>query len=175
MPHGYKCREGETPEEATKRYMREYRAAHRAQLSEYERVRSANRRRDSPEYRQAANNRARRWAEKMGKEYIHEQAHERTRELKKEVVAAYGGKCTCCGEDNWQLLTIHHIDGEGAAHRKSLFGSRTAAGNRFYRWLKAQGFPKDNFELNCWNCNLGKELNHGICPHQARRAQAASA
>lgn len=39
---------------------------------------------------------------------------------------------------------------------------------RLYRSLKRRGFPKDRFRLLCANCNLGRYLNGGVCPHHNR-------
>lgn len=92
------------------------------------------------------------------------------RKLKKEVIMAYGGACVCCGCDIPAFLTIDHIDGKGAEHRRKLFNSgedRSArsSGTPFYRWLKKNDFPKDNFQLLCYNCNCAKHTN-GECPHK---------
>lgn len=38
-------------------------------------------------------------------------------------------------------------------------------GYDFYRWLRKHSYPKGNFRLLCFNCNCGRELNGGICPH----------
>lgn len=37
-------------------------------------------------------------------------------------------------------------------------------GYKFYRWIKAQGFPK-HLRLLCHNCNMAYGL-YGRCPHQ---------
>lgn len=37
-----------------------------------------------------------------------------------------------------------------------------------YRWLKKQGFPKGDFRVMCFNCNLGRQRNGGECPHGVR-------
>jgi hypothetical protein len=39
-----------------------------------------------------------------------------------------------------------------------------------YRWLRDRGWPREGFQLLCWNCNKGKYAC-GICPHQAARSQ----
>jgi hypothetical protein len=176
-----RCKSGETQEQARARHAlkmrewrkknaehhrewrREYTKKNRAQLSEYERQRSNRRWKESPEYQEASLTRIRAWQQKVGKEYLRQQGRDRTRQIKLEIIEAYGGKCVCCGEDNFEFLTIHHIDGSGAAHRKEL------RGNSFYRWLKKRCFPKDNFELNCWNCNVSKDM-YGFCPHQVQSA-----
>ena len=84
--------------------------------------------------------------------------------LRQEVLDAYGNVCVCCGEDNEQFLSIDHINNNGAQHRREISGRRTAAGVSSYRWLRKHKFPKDNFQLLCYNCNIGKQLYNG-CPH----------
>ena len=79
--------------------------------------------------------------------------------LKKEIFQHYGLRCVCCGESNIQFLTIDHINNDGGKHRKEL-GLKT-----IYRWLKKSSYPK-GFQTLCYNCNLGKAANGGICPHK---------
>lgn len=88
---------------------------------------------------------------------------------KSEVFQAYGGvKCACCGEERMPFLTLDHIDGKGADHRRELFGNRrNGAGEVMYRWLRKQGFPA-GFQVLCWNCNWAKH-SLGECPHQTER------
>lgn len=180
-----RCREGETPEQARKRqalyakewrkrnyrrYIRKRRAwseRNRDHLNRYERQRFARRWNESDDYRRDCLARLKRWRESVGKEYLNKQARARTLLLKLEVVAAYGGRCSCCGVRHFHFLTVEHKDGKGADHRKKLFGNAGAAGHRFYLWLKSKGFPKKNLELLCWNCNLAKAI-YGKCPHKKR-------
>jgi hypothetical protein len=89
---------------------------------------------------------------------------ERRKVVTKEVMAEYGGKCVCCGEANLGFLTIDHVYGNGTQHRKEIFGDRKA-GIHMYRWLKKQGFPKEGYQVMCFNCNLGRQRNGGSCPH----------
>ena len=87
--------------------------------------------------------------------------------LKREILEAYGNHCACCDETEPLFLTIDHINQDGAEHRRSIGGQRWAAGGtNTYRWLKQNGFPRDNFQLLCSNCNTGRARNGGICPHQ---------
>ena len=81
-------------------------------------------------------------------------------QLKISVVEAYGGKCACCDEDELLFLTVDHINNDGAEHRKALPG-----GSSFYVWLKNNDWP-EGFQILCFNCNTGKHLNGGVCPHQ---------
>jgi hypothetical protein len=90
---------------------------------------------------------------------------DRKRSLKLEVIFAYGEKCACCSENQVEFLTIDHIDGGGAQHRRKISKAQRASSDTLYRWLKKNGFPKDNFQLLCFNCNCAKG-DSGQCPHQ---------
>lgn len=78
--------------------------------------------------------------------------------------AAYGGpKCACCGETEPRFLTIDHIDNDGHIHRK-----KHRSATNIYGWLKARKYPP-GFQVLCANCNFGKALNGGTCPHKSRQ------
>jgi len=91
------------------------------------------------------------------------------RDLKLEVLRQYGTVCYCCQEAIPDLLTIDHIENDGSSHRKKLFGLNGRAGYRFYLWLKANNWPT-GFRTACFNCNQGRYINGGICPHQNQPA-----
>jgi hypothetical protein len=57
-----------------------------------------------------------------------------------------------------------------AQNRREEVGSGTS----FYAWLALNGFPKDRYQLLCWNCNVAKG-KYGQCPHRrdAERALVA--
>lgn len=80
--------------------------------------------------------------------------------LRVRVLAAYGNKCACCGESEPAFLAIDHVNNDGAAHRKSV-----GNGDAFYRWLEKLEFPS-GFQCLCANCNWGKHVNGGVCPHK---------
>lgn len=87
-------------------------------------------------------------------------ASKRQREdAKRQVFEYYGNVCACCGESCLLFLTVEHIDGGGRKHRKTM-GAQT-----IYVWLVNSGFP-GGFEILCYNCNCGKRVNGGVCPHQ---------
>lgn len=80
--------------------------------------------------------------------------------VKFAVIEAYGGKCMCCGEPNWEFLSMDHIGGGGNLHRKKT----GLKGVDFYRWLRRNKFPKTDYQLLCYNCNLSLGFL-GYCPH----------
>lgn len=84
---------------------------------------------------------------------------------RKECMEAYGGRCVCCGEAEDAFLCIDHINGNGNIHRKAVIGRKEAAGSATYWWLRKQGYPKDNFQILCYNCNNAKH-KLGYCPHK---------
>jgi hypothetical protein len=81
------------------------------------------------------------------------------RKIREETLAAYGGKCECCGEDHYEFLAIDHINGGGNKHRRAIGTSISMA-----RWLRDSGYP-DGFRILCHNCNMAIGF-YGRCPHQ---------
>lgn len=82
-------------------------------------------------------------------------------ELKNIILEKYGGSCNCCGITYSRILTVDHIDGNGANFRRV----KRLVGSHFHRWLRDNNFPKDNYQILCRNCNSGKR-QHKHCPHQ---------
>jgi len=86
--------------------------------------------------------------------------------LKIDVLTHYSNgtpKCACCGETLIGFLSVDHINGGGTEHRKKIgrFGSS------FYQWLKQHKYPS-GYQVLCYDCNIGKAHNDGICPHKQR-------
>lgn len=81
--------------------------------------------------------------------------------IKLKMIEGYGGKCNCCGESRYQFLTIDHINNDGADDRRK----NNKTGIKLYRDLIKQNFPKDRFQLLCFNCNCAKGF-FGKCPHE---------
>jgi hypothetical protein len=69
--------------------------------------------------------------------------------LKKLVFDNYGYICVGCGETDFPVLTIDHINGGGNKHRKEV-GS-------LYRWLIKNNFP-EGFRVLCRNCQWRSRL-----------------
>jgi hypothetical protein len=85
---------------------------------------------------------------------------EQRRKIKLEFILEYGGICSCCGEPNVGFLTLEHKNGDGKEHRKKFHTTTQQLAD-----LRRRGWPKDDYELLCYNCNLGRAKNGGICPH----------
>lgn len=101
------------------------------------------------------------------REVILARTRRRHQGIKDEAFARYGGYvCKCCGETIREFLSIDHIDGGWSQIQKQ-------EGNRgqLYRWLKRHGYP-EGFRVLCHNCNQGRQLNGGICPHERLRNAA---
>lgn len=87
------------------------------------------------------------------------------KKLRTEVFEAYGGIfCACCGESGLPFLTIDHINGDGAEHRRTLKGR---GGKDFYSWLRKNNYPPA-YQVLCFNCNMAKGTLE-FCPHQLPR------
>ena len=54
--------------------------------------------------------------------------------------------------------------GKGKLWREKVHGD----GHRFYRWLQKNNYPKNNFRILCFNCNVAK-YRCGICPHKLNK------
>ncbi len=86
------------------------------------------------------------------------------RKNKSQCFDYYGRVCTCCEiEFDERFLTLDHINNDGNQHR-SKHGK-----SGFYKWVINNNFP-NNLQTHCWNCNLAKSVNGGVCPHQEMKA-----
>lgn len=70
-------------------------------------------------------------------------------------------KCMCCGYSGIQFLNVDHVNNDGYRHRKQLKGSSY----KVYQDIINDGFP-DKYQILCFNCNLAKNHNGGVCPHE---------
>ena len=60
------------------------------------------------------------------------------------------------------MLTIDHVNGDGAAHRKEASMSTSL---KLHQWLKRNNYP-DGYRVLCFNCNIAAFRNGNVCPHQ---------
>lgn len=109
------------------------------------------------------------WTTKKGKKAMRVRQNKWAHRLKEKALNAYGGKCVCCGETEHEFLTLDHKNGGGSKHRSKILGDKTRRGNstRYLLWLKRHKWPK-YIQVLCWNCNCGREINGGICPHKEK-------
>lgn len=91
------------------------------------------------------------------------------RALRKEMILAYGGECSCCGESRFQFLTLEHTRRDGNVERR-LYG----AGDQFFKRLKRMGWPKDGYTVLCMNCNWATRYGDQ-CPHKTIKNDALTA
>ncbi len=75
------------------------------------------------------------------------------------VLNHYGDKCSCCGENEVLFLQMDHVNGGGTEHR------RKEKWSDVWTWIVKHSFP-DFFQILCANCNMGKNMNGGVCPHE---------
>lgn len=108
---------------------------------------------------------AAKWREKNSDHYK-KHAKEYLIKIKQETFLAYGGLvCNCCGEKTFKFLSLDHVFNDGfKEHNKAKY---RCAGISMYLKLRRNGYPdKDRYQVLCMNCNFGKKLNGGICPHK---------
>jgi hypothetical protein len=82
--------------------------------------------------------------------------------MRSRCLEHYGDKCNCCGERRKEFLTIDHIRGDGAKHRREI------GNDAIYRWLIKKEFPKGRFRILCYNCNCSRG-KYGYCPHEKEK------
>lgn len=96
-----------------------------------------------------------RWS-KENREYLNEHRILRNAKARLEGIAAYGGRCVCCGESRVEFLTLEHKRGIKNHEKRGAEG---------WLQLKRDGFPKGDHEVLCYNCNCAKGV-YGKCPHK---------
>lgn len=85
------------------------------------------------------------------------------RKLRIEIFDYYGWECKCCGETMRQFLSLDHINNDGYLDKNP--NGDKKSGKELYLLVKKQGFPS-KYQTLCMNCNWGKKVNNGTCPHQ---------
>ena len=75
------------------------------------------------------------------------------------VLEKYGHSCAYCGEDRYELLTVDHINNDGARHRQTKKYKRLNVGG-MWGYLAMTEFRPDLYQILCWNCNCAKYHYH---------------
>lgn len=84
--------------------------------------------------------------------------------IKLQLIEGYGGKCSCCGEDNYLFLTIDHVFNDGYQDRKEKKYNQY----NFYKQIINENFPT-KYRLLCYNCNCCRGF-YGKCYHELCRS-----
>lgn len=89
-------------------------------------------------------------------EYVHQKMYKessgvngKNKSFRTAAVVALGGKCLCCGEDDWNVLDIDHVNGDGKDDR-----TQTARQKMFK--MVARGEGNGRYQLLCANCHRRK-------------------
>lgn len=95
---------------------------------------------------------------------INKRSLDYTKKIKRQCIDHYGGQCACCREENIHFLSIDHVNNDGNKQRQELANRKDWGGRNMYTWLKKNNYP-EGYQVLCFNCNLGRSINKGICPH----------
>jgi len=94
-----------------------------------------------------------------------EKKHQYRLRLKSKVIEKYGGKCACCGETQLLFLSMDHKNNDGAIEMIKTYWRRRSLSLDWYRKLIRDPLRND-LQVLCFNCNMGKQMNCGTCPHK---------
>ena len=87
---------------------------------------------------------------------------------KAEVLKHYGNDklaCVCCGVDILEMLTLDHINGRNKEEKKNQLHAYHLYKHLRTIYYKTNQWP-EGFRTLCFNCNSGRQINKGICPHE---------
>jgi len=84
-------------------------------------------------------------------------------DYKQMILDHYGNACACCNETGKKFLTVDHVDDDGYKYRRN--GNYRLLGRYLYIYLVENNYP-GNISILCFNCNIGRNNNGGVCPHQ---------
>jgi hypothetical protein len=139
--------------EKFKEMMKNYRDNNREKIKEWMRLdylkHKEKRKKKVSEYQKKNKDKIREWK----KHYL------RGRRLK--IIAAYGGKCVCCGEHNKEFLAIDHVNGDGKQDRLKY------KSHQLHSIIIKENYPP-RYRLLCHNCNSAIGF-YGYCPHNGEK------
>lgn len=85
------------------------------------------------------------------------------RKNKDIVYAYYGSKCGCCGLSDTRFLSLDHVNNDGY---KDLGPTGVKLNGPYLLANLVKNGIREDIQLLCFNCNMGKARNGGICPHK---------
>jgi hypothetical protein len=97
--------------------------------------------------------------QKENQSLLRQKKKEYSDRIKRQGIAHYGGKCSCCGESMIEFLTLEHLNGRNPNEKR-------ITGKKAWALAKAQGYP-NTYTVLCFNCNCAKGA-YGICPHMKK-------
>ncbi len=87
---------------------------------------------------------------------------ERNAKVRKEMFAAFGDRCACCGETELKFLDLDHTNNNGKEKRAEYGNAQQEI-----LALQKKGWPREGYQIMCSNCHQGRHRNNGVCPHKA--------
>lgn len=150
-----------TPEYFNRKQAGKFGLSSKCKVCDYKRKVDWNRK--NPERAHAISKKAYRKIKDKNPNFQKEYVLARRIKLKKLVFDAYGGKCACCGETNFEFLSVDHINGDGHSHRDECNRKSSYRTINMYKSIIEKGFPKD-IQVLCFNCHFAKDF-YGYCPH----------
>lgn len=129
--------------------------------------------RDNPQYIYRFNEYQKEWQRSYRKTAKHKEWRARAleiqskkaKELKQKIVLHYGGSCACCGISEICFLSIDHINNDG--YKEKGTRKNRVSGYLLYKKIIKENYP-DTLQILCFNCNLAKQHNRGVCPHRGQ-------
>ncbi len=86
---------------------------------------------------------------------------EHYRAIRWQALEYYGGKCECCGEARYEMLTFDH-------KIKTYYKDKIRGVALTYDVIKVYkelGYPNEQYRILCWNCNLSRGF-YKHCLHE---------
>lgn len=98
-------------------------------------------------------------------DYCNKMGKQHRRNVRRFIIEYYGAKCACpsCSETNYKFLTIDHVNNDGGKQMRA-FKTEHQYYAAVYKSIKAGNAPTD-LRILCYNCNIGRAHNGGVCPH----------
>jgi hypothetical protein len=138
----------------TKEYRQQYYLANQDRLKEY-----------AEEYRRTHKKQIARtisqWKQKNQRRYTMRE-RERQLSIKLDVLSHYGPhgvlQCTWpgCEVTDIDMLSLDHVNNDGAEHRRNLFGKKQGNSGGLYGWVRSHEYPPE-FQTLCMNHQWKKE------------------
>lgn len=107
-----------------------------------------------------AKHRTQEWR-KANREKARELSRRYWRQLREQMIEAYGAACACCGEKNPKFLALDHTNGDGSEERRK--SGKPFSNANIIKQLRRDGWPKGRHQLLCHNCNCARGFYGSCC------------